>query len=392
MWATDHGGAMGLGLKTSIAALAVTAALVIPTATAEPTAGLAARLDTAVTATLADLDVPGAIVGLSVPGQIDYLRAVGTVERDSGVPMSVDEHWRIGSVTKTFTGTAVLELVDRGLIALSDPISRYVDGVPFGGVITLDLLGRMRSGLVDYVEDEALLDRLYTESPAGPTVRVGTTRTGRHRLRASTELPTRYAVRVLEHQPGTARHGDREGHGPECRRLPGAECLRAGRSDADQLPGERCTARTLSARLHPCARRQGGRRHPVEPVVGRRGGQDRVELCRHEAVGNSRGDGRSGEPSVAGRTVQTTAVVPGGAGYGFAIMNANGWIGHNGDIPGYTTVVVYLPEHHATLVVMTNSDVPQDHAAGRLATVVTQIATPDAVYRLGPPPTGPPRN
>ena len=98
------------------AALAVTAVLVAPTATAEPSASLASRLDTAVAAELAEMGVPGAIVGLSVPGEIEYLHAVGVTERGSVAPMTVDEHWRIGSVTKTFTGTAVLQLVDRGLV------------------------------------------------------------------------------------------------------------------------------------------------------------------------------------------------------------------------------------------------------------------------------------
>ena len=79
--------------------------------------------------------------------------------------------------------------------------------------------------------------------------------------------------------------------------------------------------------------------------------------------------------------MQTTEVV----GYGFAVFNAHGWIEHNGDIPGYATVLVYLPERNATLVVMANSDEPAEHSAGQLATVVTEIATPDHVYRIIPP-------
>ena len=82
--------------------------------------------------------------------------------------MALDDHTRIGSVTKTFTGTAILQLVDQGRIRLSDPISEYVEGVPSGDVITLDLLGRMRSGLPDYSETDTFLDRVYTELPTGP--------------------------------------------------------------------------------------------------------------------------------------------------------------------------------------------------------------------------------
>ena len=73
-------------------------------------------------------------------------------------------------------------------------------------------------------------------------------------------------------------------------------------------------------------------------------------------------------------------------GYGFAVFDANGWIGHNGDIPGNTTVAAYLPERDATLVVFANSDAPKDPAADQLATTVTEILVPDHVYRLGAAP------
>lgn len=111
---------------------------------------------------------PGAIVGLSIPGRIDYTTAVGVADIATGVPLSAADHSRIGSVTKTFTGTAVLQLVDQGRIRLTDPIAMYVDGVPNGDRITLDMLGRMRSGLFNYSDDEAFQDRFFAEAPTGP--------------------------------------------------------------------------------------------------------------------------------------------------------------------------------------------------------------------------------
>lgn len=50
-----------------------------------------------------------------------------------------------------------------------------------------------------------------------------------------------------------------------------------------------------------------------------------------------------------------------------------------------TKGVVYLPERDATLVVLVNSDVPEAHSAGQLAETVTEIVTPDFVYRLAAP-------
>ncbi|MFY9917063.1 MAG: serine hydrolase domain-containing protein, partial [Mycobacterium sp.] len=122
---------------------------------------LASRLDAAIEARIAAMGAPGAIVSLQIPGQISYDKAFGVGDTDTSFPMLVDDHTRIGSVTKTFTGTAILQLVDQGKIRLSDPISRYVDGVPSGDVITLDQLGRMRSGLHDYTETDTFLPRVY---------------------------------------------------------------------------------------------------------------------------------------------------------------------------------------------------------------------------------------
>jgi D-alanyl-D-alanine carboxypeptidase len=48
--------------------------------------------------------------------------------------------------------------------------------------------------------------------------------------------------------------------------------------------------------------------------------------------------------------------------------------------------VVYLPERNASLVVFTNSDVPEQNSAGQIAYDVTSIGTPDHLYEVGPKP------
>lgn len=69
--------------------------------------------------------------------------------------MRLDDHMRIGSITKTFTGTVVLQLVDEGWIGLDDPISQHLSGVPNGNAITIRQMLYMRSGLYNYSEDLA---------------------------------------------------------------------------------------------------------------------------------------------------------------------------------------------------------------------------------------------
>jgi D-alanyl-D-alanine carboxypeptidase len=72
-------------------------------------------------------------------------RATGRAPSDASArqAMSTGLYMRIGSETKTFTVTAVLQLVDRHKLRLNDPIGRYVSGVPDGNdVATGTLLTR----------------------------------------------------------------------------------------------------------------------------------------------------------------------------------------------------------------------------------------------------------
>jgi D-alanyl-D-alanine carboxypeptidase len=43
--------------------------------------------------------------------------------------------------------------------------------------------------------------------------------------------------------------------------------------------------------------------------------------------------------------------------YGLGIENDNGWLGHNGNTPGYITYAFYLPSEKKTMVLMMNASV-----------------------------------
>lgn len=63
------------------------------------------------------------------------------------------QRFRIGSVTKTFTATLVLQLVDQDTIGLDDPAGRYLPGVlPKGGKITIRNLLQHTSGLANFTD------------------------------------------------------------------------------------------------------------------------------------------------------------------------------------------------------------------------------------------------
>ncbi|KIA72474.1 D-alanyl-D-alanine carboxypeptidase [Arthrobacter sp. MWB30] len=95
--------------------------------------------------------VPGAMVLLETP-EGTLTASYGTGTRGAERPVSMEDHIRVGSVTKTWTTTVVLQLVQEGKLALGDPVSKYRPDVPNGDGITLEQLLTMRSGLFNYTE------------------------------------------------------------------------------------------------------------------------------------------------------------------------------------------------------------------------------------------------
>ncbi|MFI6603593.1 serine hydrolase domain-containing protein [Nonomuraea sp. NPDC050536] len=80
--------------------------------------------------------------------------AVGVRDIERGGRPSPSGYFRIGSVTKTFVATVVLQLVDEGKVQLDDPIDQYLPGlVPGGEHITVRQLLNHTSHLYDYMSE-----------------------------------------------------------------------------------------------------------------------------------------------------------------------------------------------------------------------------------------------
>ncbi|HUP15636.1 MAG TPA: serine hydrolase domain-containing protein [Acidimicrobiia bacterium] len=75
---------------------------------------------------------------------------------DPAAGLGLEDHVRIGSVTKVFTAALVLSLVDQGRILLEDFASDYVSRLSIPEGVTVRHLLRHRSGLPDYT-DQAIL-------------------------------------------------------------------------------------------------------------------------------------------------------------------------------------------------------------------------------------------
>lgn len=103
-----------------------------------------------VEATMAEYAVPGAAVGVWLPGEGSWTAALGLADVDGDEPVSLDMTWPLRSVTKSYTVTLILQLVDEGKITLDDTIDQYVEGITDGDRITLRQLAEMSSGNADY--------------------------------------------------------------------------------------------------------------------------------------------------------------------------------------------------------------------------------------------------
>ena len=70
--------------------------------------------------------LPGAVALIARRGQIGLLEAVGVQDPASGTPMRTDSIFRIYSMTKPVVSVAIMMLVERGQLLISDPVSRWL--------------------------------------------------------------------------------------------------------------------------------------------------------------------------------------------------------------------------------------------------------------------------
>ncbi len=70
--------------------------------------------------------IPGAVVLIARQGQIGLFDAVGQQDPSNGTPMRTDSIFRIYSMTKPLVSVAIMMLVERGRLLISDTVSRYL--------------------------------------------------------------------------------------------------------------------------------------------------------------------------------------------------------------------------------------------------------------------------
>jgi D-alanyl-D-alanine carboxypeptidase len=340
------GAMLGLGLLAPTAPASAKPSLDHPTAK---------RLLAAIEGELRRQALPGTIVGVKRDGRAPWVVARGHANLQTLRPMRGDEHVRIGSVTKAFVTTLLLRLAQERRLSLDDPIDRYVAGVPGGAAITLRQLANMTSGLADdFANPEFSIEYLTGETFTPP-----------HLVELGLALPTLFS-------PGTGWSYSNTNTvllGMAIEQVTGQPLAAALKRRVFSPLGLRGT--TLpSARPLPKPYASG---YTYQTLNGRLGDATFNTPTATWAAGGivstvpdllraARMFG-TGEPLLTAATQrqrQRWARFPPNSPlqrYGIGVFDFNGWIGHNGGIPGYTAIAWYLPARRLSLVVSVNSDI-----------------------------------
>jgi CubicO group peptidase (beta-lactamase class C family) len=95
--------------------------------------------------------VPGASVMVIRNDLVVFRKAYGLADVEKGIASTPQSNYRLASVTKQFTATAVLLLAERDALAIGDPVRRYLSELPdYADEITIRHLLTHTSGLPDY--------------------------------------------------------------------------------------------------------------------------------------------------------------------------------------------------------------------------------------------------
>ena len=99
-------------------------------AASETPASLVADLRRLVATTQSEKRVPSVSAAVAFDGETIWADAIGLADVEEEREATPDDQYRIGSITKTFTATAIMILRDEGEVELDAPLGAYLDDVP----------------------------------------------------------------------------------------------------------------------------------------------------------------------------------------------------------------------------------------------------------------------
>lgn len=352
-----------------------------------------------------ELLAPGVVVFIRSP-QGDFQFAEGTTTVDGNTRIRMDDHMRIGSNTKTFTATVILQLAEEGRIDLAGPVSDYWTGVPNAENITIEQLLNMRSGLFNYSET-VRLNRSLDQDPQRvwtprELLRMGLSRPpyfppgqGWHYSNTNTVLLGLIAekiegkplAQILQDRFLTRLSLDDTSFPPSTtsaipRRHPRGYMYGtnvATMDDPELPPAQQKAAR--NGELLPFDVTN------VNPSWTWAAGQMISTAPDLATWVKALGDGTLLSPGMQARRLDSVApadasLPAGGAEYGLGIAKLGPIYGHTGELPGFNSVMGYDPQTDLTVVVWSNlGSAPNGDA---VATTITRALLAQIYGMPGP--------
>lgn len=318
------------------------------------TAEQTSAIDAIVAEEMTEGRVPGVNLAVYSPGR-SYEQSYGVSDLATNTPADPADTVRIASISKTFTAVAVLRLVDRGRLKLNYRLNRYVKGVDNGAKITIRQLLGMTGGIYDFTRDDQF-NAAFSSDPLYPG------------------WQPRDVLEILaRHDPDFAP-GERVSYSDSNYLLLG-------------LVIERITGRPVREVVNRLTM-QAGLENTVFPELpelrspfahGYYGGDDDDQPLADYTLLNPNVPWTAGNMTSDVADLKEWATVlgtgellsermferqthfrpipnPGGPsiGYGLGLFKLDDWIGHNGAIYGFNTVMFYLPSEQATIVISGN--------------------------------------
>ncbi len=134
--------------------LAITFAAIVSPARGQQDGSLSpeirGKVDRAAQHVLADTGMPSASIAIVMKGQIVYAHAYGNARLNPLTPARPEMAYSIGSISKQFTSTAILMLVEQGKLSLDDTVSKFVPNLTRANEVTIRELLSHTSGYQDY--------------------------------------------------------------------------------------------------------------------------------------------------------------------------------------------------------------------------------------------------
>jgi CubicO group peptidase (beta-lactamase class C family) len=310
---------------------------------------------------LAPADGPGVAMLIAKGDTVIFRSARGRAEIELGVPLSPDHVFRIASVTKTFTASLVLKLVEEGKLSLDDRLAKFLPDFPNGSDITIRQLLSHTAGISDR----------GTGSQTGSS-------------RRDIDRDTRLAEirkRPLDFAPGTDWRYSNTGYillgmvieqvtgepwhvAMQKRILTPLGLTHTQYGDLDKLMPGRVHGYTTDTPDHAVQNAE-----YIRPSVPDAAGalvstlDDLFHFARAMAAGRvvSRG---TLHQMITPAPASTSA---GGYGFGVFLWRVRGtmMVGHTGQIPGFASVLGYVPDKDLTVIALGNDDNFDARTTGR---------------------------